>query len=398
MRPVDRFVNYAKIDTQADETSGLTPSTEKQKDLGRLLVKELLELGLKDAHMDQYGNVYAHLKGVGEKIGFNAHIDTALEVTDTNVNPQIIEKYDGNDIVLGHNHVLSPKQFPRLLNYVGNTLVVTDGSTLLGGDDKAGIAIIMSALEYLVTHPEIKHSNISVAFTVDEEIGEGTKFFDYKKMDADYAYTLDGSDINNIDYENFNANKVTIKAHGVAIHPGEGKGQLVNAAVLINELVNSLPKNETPYHAGKDDGYWHINNINGDSEKMTLNMILRDFDEVTIQKYVSLLMDKKEELLSLYPKAKISVEVSYQYENMYKFVKDNIHVVKKADDALIKNGLNPVESKIRGGTDGATMSKNGLITPNLGTGSYNHHGRYEYLVVEEMQKMIDVVIDIVKVN
>ena len=245
MDPVQRFINYAKIDTQANDTTGTTPSTEKQKNLGTLLVKELLELGLEDAYMDEWGIVYAHLKGEGDRIGLNAHQDTALEVTDTNCNPQIIRNYDGKDYHLNDKYVLSSAEFPSLKNHIGKDLVVTDGNTLLGADDKAGIAIIMSVLEYLHDHPEVKHHNISVSFTVDEEIGEGPLHFDLDKMQADYAYTIDGGDISNIDYENFNAQQVHIHVEGVSVHPGEGKNALINALLVLNELINTFPPKET---------------------------------------------------------------------------------------------------------------------------------------------------------
>lgn len=396
MDPVKRFIEYAKIDTQADDTTGTTPSTEKQKNLGRLLVKQLKELGLEDAYMDEWGIVYAHLKGEGDKIGLNAHQDTALEVTDTGCNPQIIHNYDGKDFPLNDKYVLSSNEFPSLKKHIGKDLVVTDGNTLLGADDKAGIAIIMSVLEYLHDHPEVKHHNISVSFTVDEEIGEGPKHFDLKKMDADYAYTIDGGDIDCIDYENFNASQAHIHIEGVSVHPGEGKGLLINALVLLNELVSTFPKDQTPYDAGYDDGYWHMNNVNGTSEVVDLDMILRDFDYDNLLKRGQFIRDEAAKLQKKYPKAKIEVTIREQYYNMLPYVLKDSRPVEKAKAALVKNGLTPRTTKIRGGTDGATFSKMGLTTPNLGTGSTNHHGRFEYLVVQDFLKMIDVVLDIVR--
>ena len=398
MANIDRFIRYAKIDTQSDDTTGTTPSTEKQKNLSRLLVEELKELGLMDAHMNEYGIVYAHLKGEGqEKVGLNAHIDTALEVSGENVSPRIVKDYDGGDIVLNETYVLSPKQFPSLQKHVGHDLVVTDGNTLLGADDKAGIAVIMSVLAYLKEHPEIKHKNISVAFTVDEEIGQGAKHFDLKEMDADYAFTIDGGDIQCVDYENFNAQGCKINFQGVAVHPGEGKNALINAILLMNEFLDQMPKNETPFDAGYDDGYWHATGIDGSSESCSLETIFRDFDrEKLIQrdKQIKRIVDK---LNAKYPKCKVTYEIREQYENMKPYVDKFPKPVEVAKEALRKNGINPISAKIRGGTDGATFSKMGLVTPNLGTGSYNHHGRFEYLDIQEFEKMIDVVLDIVKI-
>ena len=396
MNPVDRFIKYAKIDTQADGESGTTPSSEKQKNLGRLLVQELKELGLEDAYMDEWGIVYAHLKGEGDKIGLNAHQDTALEVTDTNCNPQIIRNYDGKDVHLNDKYVLSSEEFPSLKKHIGKDLVVTDGNTLLGADDKAGIAIIMSVLEYLHDHPEVRHHNISVAFTVDEEIGEGSLHFDLKKMDADYAFTIDGGDIDCIDYENFNAQGVHVAIEGVSVHPGEGKNALINALLLLNELIDTLPPKETPFDAGPDDGYWHINSIQGTSDACEMDMILRDFDYDNLLRRGEYIKEQAKLINAKYPKAKIEVTIKDQYYNMLPYVLKDPRPVEKAKAALIKNGLNPRSTKIRGGTDGATFSKMGLTTPNLGTGSANHHGRFEYLVVQDFLKMINVVLDIVK--
>lgn len=397
MENVERFIRYAKIDTQSDDATGTTPSTEKQKNLSRLLVKELKELGLDDAYMNEYGIVYAHLKGEGkEKIGFNAHIDTALEVSGENVNPQIVKNYQGQDIKLNEKYVLSPKQFPSLLQHIGHDLVTTDGNTLLGGDDKAGIAIIMSALAFYKNHPEIKHKNLSIAFTVDEEIGEGAKHFDIKEMDADYAFTIDGGTIENVDYENFNAQGVTIKIQGVSVHPGEGKNALINALLLINEIIDALPSDQTPYDANEDEGYWHLTYINGTSEACEAEMILREFDKEKMVKRDNELKDIITKLEKKYPKAKFELAIKEQYENMKPYVDKFPKPVEVAKEALLKNGITPVSTKIRGGTDGATFSKMGLVTPNLGTGSYNHHGRFEYLDIQEFEKMVDIVIDLMK--
>ena len=391
MEELERFLRYVKIDTQADDTTGTTPSTEKQKNLSRLLVKELKELGVDDAYMDEYGIVYGHIDGEGERIGLNAHIDTALEVTDTGVNPQIIKNYDGKPFKLNDKYTLTVEEFPSLKKHIGKDLVVTDGNTLLGADDKAGIAVIMGVVAYFKAHPEVKHHPISIAFTVDEEIGEGTKHFSLEKMNADYAYTIDGGDIDCIDYINFNAQGVKLDVQGVAVHPGEGKNALVNALVLINEFVAALPPKETPYDAGEDDGYWHLTSIEGSSEKATLEMILRDFDREKLNKRDEQLKSIIADLQKKWPKAKFDLQIREQYENMEPYVKKDPRPVNRAIECMNKLGMNAKSTKIRGGTDGATMSKMGLVTPNLGTGSANHHGRYEYLVVQDFLKMIELV-------
>lgn len=396
MKNIERFIRYAKIDTQADDKSKTVPSTLKQKDLSILLVKELKELGLSDAYMDEFGIVYAHLPGVGDKIGFNSHVDTALEVTNTHCQPRIVEKWDGNDIKLNDKYILSSKQFPDLARHIGKDLVVTNGETLLGADDKAGIAIIMSALEYFHKNSDVKHKSISVAFTCDEEIGMGAAHFDLKKMDADYAVTIDGSFIDCIDFENFNAAAAKIFIRGVAVHPGEGKNSLINAILVLHELISGLPAKETPFDAGPNDGYWHINSLNGSSESAELEMILRDFDDDNLQNRIALLYEIVDSLKTKYPKIYIEIKVDKQYENMRPYVEKDPRPIELAKKCLLKNGITPRSTKIRGGTDGATFSKMGLVTPNLGTGSYNHHGRFEYMVVQEFEKMIAVVIDMMR--
>ena len=391
---IERFIRYAKIDTQADENTGTTPSTEKQNNLSRLLVKELKELGLDDAYMDEYGIVYAHLDGEGDVIGLNAHIDTALEVTDENVNPQIINKWDGSDIKLNDEYSISLKQFPKMKSLIGNDLVVTDGNTLLGADDKAGIAIIMGVLDYLKNNPEYKHHPLAVAFTVDEEIGEGPKHFSLEKMKADYAFTIDGGAVEDIDVENFNAQQLKVKIDGVAVHPGEGKNTLINALQIQAEFINALPQKETPFYA--DEGYWHLTSVNGTSEKAELVAILRNFSRQKLEELDAHILQIRDELANKYPKAKIQVEITEQYENMKMYVDKDPRPVEKAAAALRKFGIEPQFGRIKGGTDGATFSKMGLVTPNLGTGSGNHHGRFEYLSVQDFEKMIEIVLEIIR--
>ena len=391
---VERFIRYAKIDTQADENTGTTPSTEKQKNLSRLLVKELKELGLDDAYMDEYGIVYAHLDGEGDVIGLNAHIDTALEVTDENVNPQIINNWDGKDIKLNKQYSITLEAFPHMKAFIGKDLVVTDGNTLLGADDKAGIAIIMGVLDYIKNNPEFKHHPLAIAFTVDEEIGEGPKHFSLEKMKADYAFTVDGGAIDHIDFENFNAQQLRVKIDGVAVHPGEGKNTLINALQLQAEFINALPPKETPYYA--DEGYWHLTSVNGTSEKCEFVAILRNFSRQKLEELDTRINQIRDDIAQKYPKAKIEIEITEQYENMKAYVDKDPRPVKKAEAALRKLGIEPVFSRIKGGTDGATFSKMGLVTPNLGTGSGNHHGRFEYLVIQDFEKMIDIILEIIR--
>lgn len=391
---IERFIRYAKIDTQADENTGTTPSTEKQKNLGRLLVKELKELSLDDAYMDEYGIVYAHLNGEGEVIGLNAHMDTALEVTDEGVNPQIANNWDGKDIKLNEQYSISLNQFPHMKAFIGKDLVVTDGNTLLGADDKAGIAIIMGVLDYIKEHPEFKHHPLAVAFTVDEEIGEGPKHFSLEKMGAEYAYTVDGGAIDEIAIENFNAQGLKVKIDGVAVHPGEGKNTLINALQVQSEFISMLPEKETPFYA--DEGYWHLTSANGTSEKTEFVAILRNFSREKLEALDKRIYEIRDTLSNKYPKAKINVEIFEQYENMKPYVDKDPRPVIRAEAAFKKLGITPKFDRIKGGTDGATFSKMGLVTPNLGTGSGNHHGRFEYLVIQDFKKMIDIVLEIIK--
>ena len=392
---IERFIRYAKIDTQADENSPTSPSTEKQKNLSRLLVKELKELGLEDAYMDEYGIVYAHLnEGEGEVIGLNAHVDTALEVIDENVNPRIVNKWDGSDIKLNEQYTLSLKQFPYMKFLVGEDLVVTDGNTLLGADDKAGIAIIMGVLDYIKEHPEFKHHPLAIAFTVDEEIGRGPEHFSLEKMKADYAFTIDGGPTDHIDAENFNAQQLRVKIDGVAVHPGEGINTLINALQIQAEFISMLPQKETPFYA--DEGYWHLTSINGSSEQVEFVAILRNFSREKLEELDAKIYKIRDELAEKYPKAKIKVDIIEQYENMKAYVDKDPRPVEKAAAAIRKMGLEPKFTRIKGGTDGATFSKMGLTTPNLGTGSGNHHGRFEFLAVQEFEKMIQIVLEIIK--
>lgn len=392
MDAIKRFIEYAKIDTQANEESNSIPSSKKQLDLSILLVKQLKDLGLTDAYLNEYGLVYAHLKGNDNvKVGFNAHVDTATELSDENCNPQIVKNYQGQDIKLNNEYSLNLKEFPQLKKHIGHDLLVTDGNTLLGADDKAGIAIIMSALEYLKENPNVKHHNISICFTVDEEIGKGPMFFDTNMMNADYAYTIDGSSIDSIECENFNAKQAKIKIYGVAVHPGEGKNALYNAILIGNECIKMLPEKDTPFFANFDEGFFHVTKFNGGNDFCEITMILRDFSKEKLNDRVLLVKNIVSSLSNKYPKCKIELNIIDQYENMIDYVNKDKTAVNKASQIMQELSITPRLTKIRGGTDGATFSKTGLITPNLGTGSYNHHGRYEYLDINEFYMMIEIV-------
>lgn len=398
MAALDRFICYVRINTQSDDTTGKTPSTECQKDLGNLLVQELLELGLEDAHMDEWGNVYGHLPGtLGARIGLNAHMDTALEVSGANVKPCMVKAYNGGTIKLTNGLEMSAKAFPGLKKHIGHDLVVTDGNTLLGGDDKAGIAIIMNALEFYHEHPEVSHHTICVCFTVDEEIGEGPLHFNYEEMGADFAYTFDGSEPELIECENFNAVGLNIHIKGVSIHPGEGKDKLINAAQVATELISLFPKNDNPFHSELDQGFWHLCEIKGNPDEADIDVILRDFYKDKLDERIALIDKAIEEIKNKYPKIELTHNYKEQYENMKPYVDQKPEVIERAKHAIELSGYTPELGRIRGGTDGATMSKFGLITPNLGTGSYNHHGRFEYLDVFEFERLIQIAIDIVKI-
>ena len=396
MKPLDRFINYVKINTQSDDNSDSVPSSRIQLNLCNLLVKELHDLGISNAYVDEFGVVYASLDGEGTPIGLNAHVDTATNISGDNVKPKFVYNYQGEDIKLNDEYTLSPKQFPSLLKHIGKDLITTSGDTLLGTDDKAGIAIIMGVLEYFIKHPEIKHHPIKVAFTCDEEIGRGAKHFSVEKMGAEYAYTIDGGDISCINYENFNAKGVKLSFEGVAVHPGSGKGKLINAVLLLNEFLNLLPQNDNPYHSSNYDGFWHIDDVNGNSESLTAEMILRDFDLDRLLARENAVIAAISTLNEKYPGTKSIAKIYDSYSNMRDYVLAKPEVINKAKEALIKNGIQPISVPIRGGTDGATFSKMGLPTPNLGTAGYNCHGRYEYLVIQDFYKMIDIVIDIFK--
>ncbi|WP_373897524.1 peptidase T [Haloimpatiens sp. FM7315] len=398
---VERFLKYVKFDTSSDENSESVPSTSKQLILAKELVQELKTLGLSQVSLDNKGYVMATLKSNTEKfiptVGFIAHMDTSPEISGANVNPKFVENYDGKDIVLNKEKdiILSPKEFKELTNYVGKTLITTDGTTLLGADDKAGIAEIITAMEHLIKHPEIKHGTIKIAFTPDEEVGRGADFFDVKKFNADFAYTIDGGDIGELEYENFNAAGVKIKIHGRNVHPGSAKNKMINSALIGVELISMLPKIETPSHTENYEGFYHLNSFNGDVEETSLSFIIRDHNrEIYEQRKVNM---KKivEELNKKYGNI-IDCEVKDQYFNMKEKIEPVMHIVNTAYKAIESTGITPKVIPIRGGTDGARLSFEGLPTPNLFTGGHNFHGKFEYIPTYAMEKAVEVILKIIE--
>lgn len=398
-----RLITYAKIDTQSDENSPTTPSTEKQWDLLRLLEGELREIGMEDIELDENGYLFATLPANTNKdvptIGFLAHVDTATDFTGSNVKPQVVENYDGGDIVLNEelNIVLSPEQFPSLKNYIGDTLITTDGTTLLGADDKAGIAEIMTAMEYLLQHPEIEHGKIRVGFTPDEEIGRGPHKFDVERFNADYAYMIDGGPLGELNYETFNGASAKITIHGNNIHPGTAKGQMVNSLKIAMELHNMLPEKEAPEYTEGYEGFYHLLSIQGDVEKTSMYYIIRDHDRETFENRKNTMRQIVKNLQEKYGKETIHLELEDQYYNMKEKIEPVWEVVENAKEAMRRLGIEPKITPVRGGTDGSQLSYMGLPTPNIFAGGENMHGKYEYVSVETMEKATKTIIEIAKI-
>ncbi|GGI16958.1 peptidase T [Gottfriedia solisilvae] len=399
---MNRLINYAKVDTQSNASNNTCPSTPGQLTLGRMLVEELKEIGLVDVTMDENGYVMATLPANTEKdiptIGFLAHVDTATDFTGKNVNPQIVENYDGEDIVLNDslNIILSPKQSPELSKYKGHTLITTDGTTLLGADNKAGIAEIMTAMAYLVQHPEIKHGRIRVAFTPDEEIGRGPHKFDVKAFDAKYAYTMDGGPLGELQYESFNAAGATITVKGKSVHPGTAKGKMINSTKIAMEINQSLPVEDAPEYTDGYDGFYHLISIEGDVEETKLQYIIRDFDKEKFQQRKETLNSIVNRLRETYGENSILIEMNDQYYNMREKIEPVKHVVDIAYEAMKNLDITPIVEPIRGGTDGSQLSYMGLPTPNIFTGGENYHGKFEYISVDNMIKATNVMIEVIK--
>lgn len=397
MNIVDRFINYAKIDTQSDPNSNTIPSTDKQKDLSKLLVKELKELNI-DAFLDEFGYVYAKIPGnvTGKRpIGFIAHVDTSFDAPGEGVNPRIIKKYDGSEIVLNNDYKMSPKTFDVLNDVIGDDIIVTDGKTLLGADNKAGVAIIIDFCKKIV-NSDISHGDIFIGFTPDEEIGRGADKFNLEFFQADFAYTVDGSKVGGIDYENFNASSAEVILTGKSIHPGSAKLQLVNAIHLAMEFHSLLPTFKDPAYTENREGFNHVSNINGSVENAKLHYIIRNHDFKEFKKQEKDFYTIKDYLNNKYNYNAVNVKITESYLNMYEIIKKDKTPIKIAEEAIRNVNLTPFSTPIRGGTDGARLTYMGLPCPNLGTGGYNFHGRYEFLSINQMKKAVDILLEIVK--
>lgn len=398
----ERFLEYIKIDTKSDETTKVTPSTKGQLEFGKVLASELKNLGLSDVKISNDGYIYATLDGNLDKkvptIGFIAHMDTAPDMDGKCVNPKIVENYDGKDINLNDSVILSPEFSPELKGYIGQTLITTDGTTLLGADDKAGVSEIMTAVEYLINHPEIKHGDIKIAFTPDEEIGEGADHFDVEGFGADFAYTLDGGHIGELEYENFNAATATVLIKGTNVHPGYAKEKMVNSMMLAHEFISKLPLDEVPEKTEKYEGFSHLISMSGEVEETKLVFIIRDFFEDTYESRKERFVEIEKELNKKYGENRVTVEIKDSYKNMKEKVEPVMYIVDMAKKAMESANVTPLVKPIRGGTDGARLSFMGLPTPNIFTGGENFHGKYEYIPVESMRKAVDVILNIVKEN
>ncbi|AET69717.1 peptidase T [Desulfosporosinus orientis DSM 765] len=399
---INRFLKYVQFNTQSNENSTSVPSTATQLKLAQEIVKELRGFGLHDVRLSEQGYVYASIPSNTHKIvpaiGFIAHMDTSPDFSGENVKPKFIEKFAGGNILLNEekNLILSSDDFPELKDYIGQTLITTDGTTLLGADDKAGIAEIMTALEYLVTHPEVPHGKICVGFTPDEEIGRGADHFDVSGFGADFAYTVDGGALGELEYENFNAAKAIIKVRGRNVHPGSAKNKMINSILLANKFISLLPPSETPANTEGYEGFYHLNDIHGDVELTTLYYIIRDFDQSSFEKRKEKMRSLTEELNKEFGAGAFDIELSDQYQNMREKIKPVMHIIDKACAAMEAVGVTPQLRPIRGGTDGARLSFMGLPTPNLFTGGHNFHGRYEFIPTFAMEKSVEVILKIIE--
>ncbi|QYA48145.1 peptidase T [Nosocomiicoccus ampullae] len=394
----ERLIRYTKVDTQSDASSETTPSTSKQWDLLNMLKDELEELGLKAITLDDNGYLFATIPGNvdAETVGFLAHVDTATDFTGTNVNPQIVE-YNGGDIILNRENdiVMKEKDFPNLKNYYGHTLITTDGTTLLGGDDKAGITAIVTAAEEIL-NSDIKHGDVRVAFTPDEEIGRGPHKFDVEKFNADFAYTIDGGPVGELQYESFNAAGVKVIIKGKNIHPGTAKGKMVNSLTIASKFVLGFDETDTPEHSEGYEGFFHLLNISGSTDETELEYIIRDFDKDNFESRKNHMRKIVEAYQSKYGKENVLLELNDQYYNMKEKIEPKFYIVDIAKEAMESLGIAPIIRPVRGGTDGSQLSYMGLPTPNIFTGTENMHGRHEFTSVDDMEKASKTIVEIVK--
>jgi tripeptide aminopeptidase len=401
MNIVERFLNYVSFDTQSSEETGTTPSTEKQRVFAKYLKEELIREGLQDVELDELGYLYATLPSNTEKqvptIGFIAHMDTSPDASGKNVKPRIVPQYDGGDIVLSEGIVTSPSKFPELLAHKGEDLIVTDGTTLLGADDKAGIAEIVQAMVYLQQHPEIKHGTIRVGFNPDEEIGMGAHHFDVEKFGCDFAYTMDGSEVGEIEFENFNAASAKITINGCSVHPGYAKDKMINAARIATELVGMLPADETPETTEGYEGFFHLTGLNGTCEKAQLSFIIRDHDREYFESRKAEMQEVVDSINEKYGNI-ATLELKDQYYNMREMVEPKMHIIDIAKQAISEAGMTPKVKAIRGGTDGAQLSFKGLPCPNIFAGGLNFHGPHEFCPVQSLEKAMMTVVNICSIT
>lgn len=399
---IERFISYARVNTQSDESCTSCPSTSGQLDLARMLVDELKKIGMEEVTMDENGYVMATLPANTDKqvpvIGFLAHLDTATDFTGKGVNPQIVENYNGEDIVLndGLNVVMKKSDFPQLAEYIGHTLITTDGTTLLGADNKAGIAEIMTAMAYLIKNPDIKHGKIRVAFTPDEEIGRGPHKFDVGAFQAKYAYTVDGGPIGELEYESFNAASAKLTFKGTNIHPGTAKGKMVNSAKIAMDFHRRLPEAEAPELTEGYEGFYHLISFNGDVEETKVYYIIRDFDRGSFEARKKRMVEIADELKKIHGEDAIQLDLNDQYYNMREKIEPVMEIVDIAHESMTSLGITPIIKPIRGGTDGSQLSYMGLPTPNIFTGGENFHGKYEFISVDNMLKSVNVIVGIAK--
>ncbi|MFV0516318.1 MAG: peptidase T [Aminipila sp.] len=403
-RILGRFVDYVKIDTESVEDAGVVPSTKGQFDLANKLAEELQQLGASDIKVDEYTCVTAKIPSnldAGKKvpsIGFIAHLDTAPDCSGKNVKPQIFDNYDGGEIIINKekNIVINPQSNPELLDYVGNTIVTSDGTTLLGADNKAGIAIIMDAVEHIKNNPDIKHGDICVAFTPDEEVQGGAELFDIEAFGADFAFTVDGDGLGEFNHETFNAADAHVECKGVCIHPGSAKDKLINPIVLANEFLSALPRNEAPETTEGREGFYYVYEITGDTDISKIDLLLRDFDRNSMEKRMQFLKDVVEKINQKWGKEYVSIDIQTQYYNMNDFLEGQEHIIETTLEAFRACGLEPNIVPVRGGTDGSTLSRRGLPTPNLFVGGHNYHSVSEFASIEAMEKSRDVIIKILE--